>query len=162
MIEYTQYLLRTNPLEFYTAVVATLGVVFWAFDRRSMNEALNATKGAEINALRLERQKTEASVERSFVALQIECQSARNSWREQEWRNWKMRGSLFHVSEEEEEIQRVEFAARTHLSQLKASAPELDGFEVDALEAYFNAANRTSLEFARLATQIPKPKNHIQ
>ncbi|GAA6149673.1 hypothetical protein NBRC116586_27350 [Pseudooceanicola nitratireducens] len=127
-----------------------------------MKEALNATKGAEINTLRLERQKTEASLERSFVALQIECQSARNSWREQERRNWTMRDSLFHVSKEEEDIRRVELAARTHLRQLKASAPELDSFEVDALAAYFTAANRTSLEFARLASQIPKPIKRMQ
>ncbi|WP_412562190.1 hypothetical protein [Thalassobius sp. MITS945101] len=44
MIEYAQYLLLTNPLEFYTAIVATLGVAFWMLDRRSMKAALKATK----------------------------------------------------------------------------------------------------------------------
>lgn len=159
MIEYAQNLLLTNPLELYTAVVATLGVAFWVLDRRSMKAALRATKGASINALRLERQKTEASVEQSFAALQIECQTTRSAWREHEWRNGPMLRSPLHVSEEEKEIQRVERAARTHLTQLKASAPEPDKYEVDDLEAYFTAANRTSLEFSRLASQLPRPKN---
>ena len=66
MFENAQNLLLTNPIELYTAAVATLGVVFWALDRRSMKAALKATRGTEINALRLERQKTEASVEQSF------------------------------------------------------------------------------------------------
>lgn len=76
MIEYAQYLLLTNPLEFYTAIVSTLGVAFWMLDRRSMKAALKATKGAEINALRLERQKTEASVEQSFATFQLRCQAS--------------------------------------------------------------------------------------
>lgn len=159
MIDYTQNLLMTNPLEFYTAIVATLGVAFWALDRRSMKAAFKANRGTEMNALRLERQKTEASVEQSFVTLQIKCQATRNSWREHEWRNGPILRSPLHVSEEQKEIQRVEIAAKSHLNQLKASAPELDNFEVDELEAYFTAANRTSLEFARLASQLPEPKN---
>lgn len=159
MIEYVQNLLLTNPLEFYTAVIATLGVVFWALDRRSMKAALRATKSSEINTLRLARQKTEANVEKSFVALQIECQTTRNSWREHERRNGSSFRSPFHVSEEEKEIQRVEQAARTRLSQLKASAPELDSLKVEELEAYLAAANGASLEFSRLAAQIPRPAN---
>jgi hypothetical protein len=159
VIEYAQSLLLTNPLEFYTAVIATIGVAFWVLDRRSMKAALNATRGAEINALRLERQKTEASVEQNFATLQIKCEVARNAWREQEWRNGPKLRSPLHVPEEQKEIQRIELAARSKLSQLSASAPKLDCFEINALEAYFTAANRTSLEIARLASQLPVPKN---
>ena len=158
MIEYAQDLLLTNPLEFYTAVVATLGVAFWVLDRKSMKAALRSTKGAELNALRLERQRTDASVEQSFVRLQIECQTTRSAWWEHERRNGPMLRSPLHGSEEEKEIHRVELAARTHLTQLKASAPKPDSIEVDELETYFTAANRTSLEFARLVSQLPRPK----
>lgn len=159
MIEYAQRLLLTNPLDFYTAVIATLGVAFWVLDRRSMKAALKATQGTEINALRLERQKAEAIVEQNFATLQIKCQVARNAWREQEWRNGPTLRSPLHIPKEQKEIQRIEFAARSNLSQLNASAPKLDCFEVNELEAYFTAANRTSLEFARLASQLPEPKN---
>jgi hypothetical protein len=57
MIEYAQSLWLTNPLDFYTAIIATLGVAFWVLDRRSMKAALKTSQGTEINALRLERQK---------------------------------------------------------------------------------------------------------
>ena len=71
MIEYAQYLLLTNPLGFYTAIVATLGIAFWMLNRRSIRAALKATNGTEINALQSERQKTEASVEQSFATIQL-------------------------------------------------------------------------------------------
>jgi hypothetical protein len=159
MIEYAQYLLLTNPLDFYTAVVATLGVAFWMLDRRSMKAALKATKSTEINALRLERQKTEASVEQSFATFQLKCQATRGAWRHHEWQNGPKLRSPLHSSEEEKEIRQLELAARANLEQLNASAPDAGSFDVEELAAYFSEANRTSLEFARLASQLPEPKS---
>lgn len=161
MIGFVENLLLIKPLEFYTAVIATLGVAFWFLDRRSMKAALTETRRAEINALRLERQKTEASVEQSFAMLQTQCQVARNAWLEHERRNGPMLRSPRYVSEERKEIQRVELTAGSRLTQLKASAPKSDTFEISVLEAYFTAANRTSLEFSRLASLLPDPKNSL-
>lgn len=161
MIEYAQYLLLTNPLEFYTAIVATLGVAFWMLDRRSMKAALKATKGAEINALRLERQKTEASVEQSFATFQLRCQASRDAWRDHEWRNGPTLRSPLRSSEEQKEIQQLELAAKAYLEQFKASAPDPGSCDIEKLAAYFSEANRTSLEFARLASQLPEPKNRF-
>ncbi len=161
MIEYAQHLLRANPLEFYTAVVATLGVAFWMLDRRSLKAALKATKGAEINALRLERQKAEASVEQSFATFQLRSQASRNAWREHEWRNGPKLRSPLRSSEEQKEIQQLEVAARANLEQFKASAPDPGSFNVEKLADYFSEANRTSLEFARLASQLPEPRNRF-
>ncbi|MBW4709225.1 hypothetical protein KX928_15645 [Roseobacter sp. YSTF-M11] len=161
MIDYAQYLMLTNPLEFYTAIVATLGVAFWMLDRRSIKLALKATKSAEINALRLERQKTEASVERSFGAFQLQCHASRSAWRDHEWRNGPQLRSPLHSSEEQKEIRQLEMAARANLEQFNASAPDPDSFEVEKLAAYFTEANRTSLAFAKLASQLPKPKNRF-
>lgn len=159
MFESVQNLALNNPLEFYTAIVATFGVAFWAIDRRSMMAAIKATKGSEITALRLERHKTEASVERSFVTLQVQCQVTRNAWQNHDRRNGPMLRSPLHVSEEQKEIRRIEREARVYLDRLKASAPKLDSVDIEQLEAFFTAANRTALDFARLESQLPKPNN---
>ncbi len=162
MIEAAQNLFLVNPLEFYTAVVATLGVAFWFLDRQSMKAALEAARHTEINSLRIERQKTEINVEKSFAELQMKCQSARDSWRDHEWRNGPQLRDPRHIPEEQREIQRIELAARSQLDHLKASAPPPESFEIDELEAYFSAANRASLQFARLASQLPVPKRLFQ
>ncbi|WP_377192856.1 hypothetical protein [Ruegeria meonggei] len=162
MVEATQNLFLANPLEFYTAVVATLGVAFWFLDRRSMKAALEATRGTEINSLRTERQRTEANVEKSFAELQMKCQFARDSWRDHEWRNGPQLRDPLHVSEEQREIQRIELAARLQLERLKETAPSPESFEIAELEAYFSAANRASLQFAKLTSQLPVPKRLFQ
>lgn len=101
MIEYAQHLLLTNPLGFYTAIVATLGIAFWMLDRRSIRATPKALKGTEINALRLERQKAEASVEQSFATIQLRCKASRDAWRDHEWRNGPTLRSPLRSSEEQ-------------------------------------------------------------
>jgi hypothetical protein len=162
VIEAAQNLILANPLEFYTAVVATLGVAFWFLDRQSMKAALEATRSTEINSLRIERQRTEANVEKSFAELQMKCQSVRDSWRDHEWQNGPQLGDPRHVSGEQKEIQRIELAARSQLDRLKASAPPPESFEIAELEVYFSAVNRASLQFARLASQLPVPNRLFQ
>lgn len=162
MVEAAYNLLLANPLEFYTAVVATLGVVFWVLDRRAMKAALDATILTEVNSLRLERQKTEASVQRSFAELQLKCHLAREAWRDHRWQCGPPLHSMWSVSEEEEEIQRIELAAKTQLNQLEKAAPSPESFEIAELEEYVSAANLASLQFARLASQLPEPKPSLQ
>ena len=98
MLEIIQRSVFANPLEFYTAVIATLGVAFWAIDRRSMKAALNAARDTEATAIRLKRQEVEASVERSFVSFQMKCETTREMWRNHNWQNGPQLGSIFHQS----------------------------------------------------------------
>lgn len=124
-----------------------------------MKTALNATRYSEITTLRLKRQKVEASVERSFVELQMKCQATQDAWHIREWPNGPMQASPLHVSSEQKEIQRVMCTGRSRINQFKASAPRPDSFEFEELETYFVDADRTSLEFKRLASQLPQPKS---
>jgi hypothetical protein len=158
MFEYVQRLAVSNPLDFYTAVIATFGVVFWVADRRSMKVALRAARGSEIAALRLKRQEVEIDVKRSLATLQIDCQAKRDMWRNHNWRNGPVLGSGFHMSLEQKEISRIQRSGELLVEQLNASAPKSDSSEIDKLEAYFAAAGHTSLQIERLASELPKPK----
>lgn len=161
MFEFVQNLGLTNPLELYTAVIATLGVAFWAIDRRSMKAALHASRVSEISVLRLERRKTEASVERSFAILQMKCRATRAAWKNQNWQNGPILSSGLRVSAEEKEIWRVEHAGKSLFDQFKAAAPRLDSSEIDELEVHFVSAGRTCLEIERLASQLPDPTSRV-
>lgn len=159
MLEFIQRSVFANPLEFYTAVIATLGVAFWAIDRRSMKAALNAARDTEATAIRLKRQEVEASVERSFVALQMKCETTREMWRNHNWQNGPQLGSIFHQSSEQEEILRIERAGSSLLNQFKATAPKQDSSDIEEIERYFVVAGRTSLQIESLGTQLPEPKS---
>lgn len=159
MFELIQNLALTNPLELYTAVIATFGVAFWIIDRRSMKVALNAARGSEITSLRLKRQEIEAGVGRSLAMLQMECRAKRKTWENHNWRNGPTLGCNLHSSHEQKEILRIERAGGSLINQLRASAPKPESSEIEELEAYFAAAGRTSLEIERLASQLPDPQN---
>ncbi|WP_222869718.1 hypothetical protein ROLI_013140 [Roseobacter fucihabitans] len=159
MLETVQNLFFANPLELYTAVIATLGVAFWLIDRRSMKAALNAARASETNALRFRRQEIEAGVERNFATLQMKCQATRDIWRNHNLRNGPKLGLGLHFSSEQKEILRVERAGGSFLDHFKSSAPKPDSSEIDELEAYFAAADHTSLQLKRLESQLPEPQN---
>lgn len=159
MLEFFQNLVLANALEFYTAVIATLGVAFWVIDRRSMKAALNLARISEMTTLRLKRQEVEAGVERSFATFQMKCQATRDIWRNHNWQNGPKLGANLHHSEEQKEISRVERAGGSLLGQFKASAPKLDSSEIAELENYFTAADHTSLQIERLTSQLPEPIN---
>jgi hypothetical protein len=157
MFEFFQNLMLANPLEFYTAVIATLGVALWAVDRKSMKAALNAARGSEKTAHRLERLKADANFERNFLAFQLTCQARRDAWNMHNFRRAPMLSSGLHVSQEQKEILLVEREGRSLFDQLKASAPNLDCSEIAKLETYVIAADRSSLEITRLASRLPEP-----
>lgn len=158
MLEFVQNFVLANPLEFYTAVIATFGVAFWVVDRRSMKAALKAARYSEIAALRLKRQEIEARVERSLATLQMKCQATRDIWRNHNWRSGPKLGSGLHINREQKEILLVELAGGSLLDQFKASAPKPDSSEIEELEAYFCSADRTSLQIERLGSQLPEPQ----
>lgn len=157
VFEFAQSLIFSNPLEAYTAVIATLGVAFWIVDRRSMKAALKADTESKVAAFRLERQKTEASVERSFASLQMKCETTRGAWDRHGLRNGPILSTIPRFSNEKREISRIKKAGKLVVAQFKESAPKIDSSEIEELEAYFIAANRTSLELAKLASQLPEP-----
>lgn len=160
MFELVQRFAFANGLELYTAIIATLGVVFWFIDRRSMKEALRAARGSETTRLRLKRQEVETGIERSFSMLQMKCQEKRNVWLNHSWRNGPTLGAMsLHSSNEQKEILRIERTGGSLVNQLRASAPTPDCYEFEKLETYFVAAARTSLQIERLASQLPDPQN---
>jgi hypothetical protein len=161
VLEFLQNLVLTNPLEFYTAVVATAGVVFWFLDRQSMKAALSSARSSEAIVLRLERQKTEAKVERSLLDLQIRCQAARDAWQYHNLRCGPRLSGHWLVPQEQKELQRLEQAGKALVDRLWASAPKQESSEFDELQTYFVVADRTSQEIIRLGAQIPMPNNRL-
>ena len=157
MFEFVHSLLLESPLELYTAAIATLGVALWAIDRRSMKAVLKAATDSEVTSFRLERQKAEASVERSFAAFQIKCHATRDAWKNDNWKNGPRLGSTFTPSPEQREVQRIEQLGRSVFDRLNEVAPESETIEISALEAFSVAANRAALELERLASQLPQP-----
>ena len=158
MFEFAQSFVLANPLEFYTAVIATIGVAFWYTDRRSMKAALHAAREYEMATLRLKRHEIEASVERSFATLQLKCQAKRDDWRNHHWRSGAMLSPFSQSSKEEKQILHVERTGGSLLNQFKASAPDPDCSDTAELEAYFAGAGRASLQIERLASQLSEPQ----
>lgn len=130
MLEFVQNFVLANALEFYTAVIATLGVAFWVIDRRSMKAALNVARASEMTTLRLKRQEMEAGVERSFATLQMKCQATRDIWRNHNWLNGPKLGADLYTSKEQKEILHVERAGGSLLGQFKASAPTVGFLDI--------------------------------
>ncbi|MEP3783206.1 hypothetical protein [Ascidiaceihabitans sp.] len=151
-------LVSDNPIELYTAVIATVGVACWYVDRRSMKTALNAARNHELVALRLKSQESKTRVERSLAVLQTKSELARNHWQNHRLRNGPLLGSGFHVSEEDKQIS---YAVRTGgqlFNKLNATMPEPHCFEVAKFELYISAADRTSIQIDNLAAQLPDPQ----
>lgn len=157
MLESLLVFVAANAVELYTAVIATAGVGFWIMDRKAMKAALIAAQGSDANSLRLERQKAEASVERSYAALQMSCQTSRSDWENHHLRNGLTLGCSFQTPEEQKEIARIERGGIELLKQLKLSAPDAGCTDIDELTAYFAAAERTTLEMNRISSHLPKP-----
>ncbi len=147
-----------NPIELYTAIVATVGVACWYVDRRSMKTAFDAARNQELVALRLKSQESKTRVERSLAVLQTKSELARNHWRSHRFRNGPLLGSGFHVSEEDKKIS---YAARTGgqlFNKLNATMPEPHCVEVAKFELYISAADRASIQIDNLAAQLPDPQ----
>lgn len=161
MLEYIQNLVLTNPLEFYTAIIATAGVVFWFLDRKAMKAALVSAKDAQAIALRLERLNAEAKVEQSLLEFQMRCQESRAAWDEHSRRSGPRLGPPSFVSKEQNEIQRLEQNGRVLLDRLLASAPAQENSNFDELKTYFVVALRTSQDITRLGSQIPMPNSRL-
>ncbi len=157
MFEFVQNLVLDSPLEFYTAVIATLGFALWAIDRRSMKAVLKAATDSEVSSFRLERQKTESSVERGFAVFQMKCQATRDAWETHNWKNGPRLRSSFAPSPEQDEIQRLEQLGRSVFDRLKEAAPKSETIEINQLESFSVAANHAALELERLASQLPQP-----
>lgn len=166
MFEYVLDSILENPFDVVTTLIAIIGVVLWKLDRRSMKAALQATKRADINTLRLRKQRTDESAVESFISLKTQCDGAREGWRELGQRSaLTIRSKTIipksTISEKLAKIGRIESEGRKLLHELRSSWPEEDNIETDALESYYSQARQISLEFANLASEIPKPDYHF-
>lgn len=159
LIEFLQNLIVAGPLEFYTAIVATAGIVFWFLDRKSMKAALVSAEGAQAISLRLERLNAEARVEQSLLELQMRCQMSRDAWLEHNRRCGPRLGPPSVVSQEQKDIQRLEQTGRALLDRLVASAPVQECSNYDELQGYLVVASRTSQEITRLGSHVPMPSS---
>lgn len=160
-MEFLQSLIMTSPLEFYTAIVATAGVVFWFIDRKSMKAALASAEGAQAISLRLERLAAEAKVQNSLLELEMRCQMSRDAWFEHERRCGPRLVAPSFVSQEQKETQRLERTGRALLERFAASAPPQETLNYDDLQGYFVAASRTSHEITKLVSFVPMPSSRL-
>lgn len=145
-------------VQLYTALIATLGVGFWIIDRRSMLSTLRAGFERERTMLHFKRQDLEASVERSFLALQMRCHETRNIWKDHQWRYGPKLGSnLDAPTADEQENLRLEREALTLLRQLRASAPNDDCTDTAELKAYFVVAREAVIRLESLSAQLKRP-----
>lgn len=162
MFEYVQNVLIANPLEFYTAIIATLGVVFWAADRRSMKAALSATKSSEISLLRVEKKKAEDRVNQGLNRLKLECNYSRKAWQDYYLNEFPFLSYNLHEKKECNEINMIEREAAKVVKNLHISEPNVDELNIKKIEAYLVDVGIADSELSQLYSQIPVPNLRIK
>lgn len=155
--------LTYDPLGFYAAMVATLGVGFWFVDRRAAKRSQLAADESEKRSLRLEILRAEAQVKRHFATFQVTCQTSRAAWKSHELCHGMILKSPFSPAPpEQQEINRLEAMASRIIERFVTSIPNTDRLESEKLEAFIVAADNTANELFFLAAQVPQANRSIR